>query len=57
MKIDAEILKGQGIGIRGETLSRNYALALKVFSNSDATAIISSNVGVSPKNMGPSMAW
>lgn len=35
----------------------NYALALNVFSNSAAAAIISSKVGVLPKNIGPSMAW
>ena len=32
------------------------ALELKAFSNSAAAAMIWANVGVSPKNMGPSMA-
>jgi len=34
----------------------SFAVALKVFSKSAARVMISSKEGVSPKNMGPSMA-
>ena len=35
----------------------NQAIALNAFSNSATAAINSSKVGVSPKNIGPSIAW